>query len=192
MSVSATPGAVSQDNSIGTAVWSPLSASSLEFNDDDKSAVTLAFGEISQYAVLTGFGLAVPGGATITGIGVDVTWRRTNANADIRDYSVRLVRAGLLEIHDKATATNLATSDTEWNYGPDMWDAAWTPSDVNDPDFGVAIAVENFALLAEGESGDAEIDRVVLSVYYYGGGTTWSPGLFQIHGRISRRPIYRR
>ena len=192
MSQSATPGAVAQDNSVGTALWSPLNAASLDTNDDDKSVVTMVFGEISQYAVLTNFGFTVPGGATITGIGVDVTWRRTNVNADIRDYSIRLVRAGLLESHDKATFTNLPTSDTEWNYGPDMWSAAWTPADVNDADFGVAIAVENFALLAEGESGNAEIDRVVVSVLYDGGGTTWSPGLFQIHGRISRRPIYRR
>lgn len=98
----------------------------------------------TQYIKATHFGFAIPLNATITGIAVIAVVKGSNS-VDLTDNSVRLYRAGVLTGIDHANGNTWSTIFANQNYGSsvDLWGAAWTPADINDPNFGVAYAAQN-------------------------------------------------
>lgn len=81
--------------------------------------------------------------AVIAGIEIDVE-RKRDGTYDEKDSQVKLRRAGTLESTDKAdTSTVWPTSDGVKTYGgtADKWGANWTPADLNDSGFGVAVSL---------------------------------------------------
>lgn len=100
----------------------------------------------SQELTAVGFVLAIPGGATIDGIQVDIEKSLAASSQPglitIQDLVVKLLKAGV------AHGSNLADIGTAWGtvdayktYGgpADLWGGTWTPDDINDANFGTFI-----------------------------------------------------
>jgi hypothetical protein len=83
----------------------------------------------------------------------------------LRDNSVRMVKGGAVVGNDKALTTAWSNTETIVTYGTDsdLWGTTWTPSEINDPDFGVAISVKG-----SGTQGTetAYIDNAMVTIYY--------------------------
>lgn len=123
---------------------------------------TLTAGQTSVRLKITDYGFTVPGGATITGIKVDIT--RYATSEDIQDLQVRLVKGGLTQTHDKAAGGNWPDGDNigTVSYGgdADLWGDTWTPANINDAGFGAVLRVQTVG-------GDtANVDGLEITVYY--------------------------
>ena len=156
------PGTLADDNAVGTLTWSnPSNAAS-----SNDSHATIAFttnGEISHYLKATNFGFAIPAGATINGIVVEIERKASNGTR-ITDNRVRIVKGGTVGSTDKASATFWPTSDTVASYGSssDLWGETWTVSDINASNFGVVVAADTSVTSAI----TASIDHIKITVHY--------------------------
>jgi hypothetical protein len=151
------------------STWINLSNSSLSddayasFGDIGGGAGSYSIGSYTDYLVVTDFGFNVPSGAVVTGILVEV--EGSDPNERTSDYSVRLIRSGVIEQSEKATHTAFTISDSYRAYGgsSDMWGATWDDRDLNDARFGFAIA-------AQRNAGDGvtlgQVDDIRITVYY--------------------------
>ncbi len=99
-------------------------------------------GSYTDYLAVSNFGFDIPGGTSITGIKVEVEC--SDPNALTSDYSVRLIQKGVVTGDDKAIGTAYSVADDYIVYGDekDLWGSAWTYNDINDAQFGVAIAAQ--------------------------------------------------
>ncbi|MCR4304740.1 MAG: hypothetical protein NUV63_11050 [Gallionella sp.] len=127
---------------IGTLAWAtPANAVS---SNNAYATVSLNDFQVSNYLRCTGYGFAIPAGATILGVTVNV--ERRASNTGIRDAAMRLVRdvAGTpaIQATDRSTPTNYTTLDVIEAHGgaADLWGGIWTPADINLANFGAAFA----------------------------------------------------
>jgi hypothetical protein len=121
----------------------------------------------SNTAVFTGFGFAVPSGATITGIEVEILQRVNSPGGGIHDSILVLSLNGNPMGNNKAaTGFNWYDVPTPAFYGDsaDTWGYSWTPSDVNDPTFGLQYLITNTSY-----DQTASVDRLLMTVYYQTG-----------------------
>jgi hypothetical protein len=122
---------------------------------------------------LTGYGFAVPTSATITGIIVSV-FRYAAASGVCTTQLVQLVKAG------SAVGLNMAETNA-WGGGAStagyggltsLWGTTWTPAQINNTGFGVAIQAAGGVYdpgSNEFQDIDAQVDAVTIAVYYYVG-----------------------
>jgi hypothetical protein len=120
----------------------------------------------TRYLVASGFGLNVPAGAIINGIEVDVRRRARTSSSNIKDNQVRLVLGAVLPQANRAKTTTWSTNWIYSSYGgqSDLWGRVWTSAQINDPNFGVAIAVA-----WNGTSSGSEyafVDHVRVMIHY--------------------------
>lgn len=130
-------------------------------------------GNNSDILKLQGFGFAVPAGATIDGIIVEI---ERYADNTATDNVIQLLDAAGNQIGDnKAAGGNWDTSDpNSYNtYGgaADTWTSGLGVADVNDPDFGVAIQVT-----AGADNMEAFIDHARITIHYTPGGGACGAG----------------
>jgi hypothetical protein len=127
----------------------------------------------SRYLTAYNFGFNVPANAVIEGITVDVLGL-PDQNGTVRDCTIALRRDNLNNLFGNNMALN-----TPWNvnqplhsYGgaDDLWGLAWTPADVNSPDFGTYIKLQN----TSPASHTVDIDAVYITVNYSIGMETFS------------------
>lgn len=149
------PGTLASDGAHGSNAWSnPSNAASS--NDTYASVATDG---TSEYLKATNFGFAIPAGATINGIVVDI--ERKAAMAGVTDDRVRIVKGGTVQTEDKAAPGTWPTDDTVATYGDSssLWGAAWTAGDINDSGFGVVLSVSV-------TSDQADVDHITITVHY--------------------------
>ena len=118
----------------------------------------------------TNFGFAIPSGATIDGIVVEVEKKCSNAAYSSKDKTVSLVKGGSVSGDNKASASVWPTSDAYSTYGgaTDLWGLTWTDTDINATNFGAVISVQ---CNATGKSSVVHsIDHIRITVYYTEGG----------------------
>ncbi len=134
---------------------------------DDKYAVTGNIGNpagsFTDYLVITDFGFNIPAGTLIKGIKVEI--ERSDPNGKTSDYSIRIVRAGLIGTAERSDGLAYPLSDAVQSYGgpADLWDESWSYKDITNNNFGVAIAAQRNS----GSGSTAgQIDNVMLTVYY--------------------------
>jgi hypothetical protein len=101
----------------------------------------------SEYLEGTNYGFAIPTDQVITGIQVSIR-RMSSSNAggnSVNDVDLYLLDAGSIVGTDHAVTTDWPTAMGVANYGAtnDLWGYAWTPADINDANFGVALSVYN-------------------------------------------------
>ena len=146
---------------VGVAWTNPVR---IETSDDSYSQATLN-NQTTNSLGGQSFGFSIPGTATIAGIEVAIHRKRDFGSNDITDSLVSLLRGGVAESTNKASATVWPTSESTATYGgdSDLWGASWSPSDINAFGFGVVMkAVEN------GDSqGTAKVDYMTIKVYYF-------------------------
>jgi hypothetical protein len=160
------PGTIVNDASIGTLPWSnPGNATA---SDDSFASIPgFNYDDITNYLKATNFGFNIPGGATISGIMAEV-----ERKAEIgmwNDQTVKIVKAnGSFGSVNKADANAWPwPTDAYKSYGGslDAWSESWTPSTINDANFGVALS-------AYYRTGDEQftgyVDHVRITVYYSG------------------------
>lgn len=125
--------------------------------------LTGGVGSYTDYLVATNFGFTIPGGATITGIFVEVETLDPTGNTS--DYSVRIVKAKNIGTTEKALGTTYSTSDAYLSYGnpADLWDETWTADDINDEGFGIAISAQRNS---PGGNTEGQVDDIRITVYY--------------------------
>lgn len=135
------------DATVGTAAWT----NPANITADDGVVATVALGNTvtSHYIKGTGFNFAIPTGATINGITVEVKAHNAEAagNGD-KDSSIKLIKAGTIAGTDKSTGTiwgsNTPLAYRTYGSASDLWGQTWTPADINAANFGAAIsAIDN-------------------------------------------------
>lgn len=113
--------------------------------NDNSYTYVVGNGEWSyaNYLKLTAFGFSIPSSSRITGI--TVTIGRYGDVYSVKDKSLRLVKNSSYVGDDKAdTSTTWPTSETAKTYGgvADLWGETWTPAQINDSNFGVALSAQ--------------------------------------------------
>lgn len=143
-------------------------------SDDSRATVVLAPSDSSRFLKATSFGFAVPGGATIDGIAVEIERSCSLVSDTISDAAVQIVKGGVAGGDDKSAAGNWPSLEAYRSYGgvADLWGLTWTAADVNDAGFGAAIAAQGGA-----SGGTARVDHVRVTVYYTEAAAGAKPGV---------------
>lgn len=136
-------GGATNDASVGLRAWTNLANVEGSTQGTHATAVSVSNVADSQRLKGQGFGFAIPAGAAITGITVEVRRYQSAANLS-QDLEVRLLIADALSGSNKATTTSYPSPSTNAAYatygGPaDTWGiAGLTGADINNALFGVA------------------------------------------------------
>jgi hypothetical protein len=141
----------------GTSQWSETNE--VLVADGKFASAPLSPGQITHELLVTGFEMQIPADADVVGIVVSI--RRVGARAGVYDQSIRLARGRTRSISSKALADPWSTVSTTVEYGgqDDSWGERWTPDEINDPSFGVAIVARAGLVDAGGgDGGDAGLD----------------------------------
>jgi hypothetical protein len=157
--------------SIGSLSWS--GAGNAITSDNSEATAGQLVGILSsvqtRYITVQGFGFAIPAGAAICGIKVDVERYAAGLiiGSSVTDNSIRIIKNGSITGSDQAAGAAWPGAAAYASYGgsANQWGTAWTPADINAANFGVAISAKLNAGLA-GVFLTAEIDHVSLTVYY--------------------------
>lgn len=164
------PGAAAQEGATGWN-WSNLSDILTIGGGTHASAAGNTGGFTpTKYLVADEFGFAIPTGAIITGIKLDIYRQATQNQASplrrAKDYSIKLMKVGSEVGDNKAAATIFTTDFVLATYGgqTDLWGVTWSPSDVNDDGFGARIAYQ--IADASGGTTSTNIDYMRITVYY--------------------------
>lgn len=150
----------SNNAAVGTQFWSgPAAIDGL----NGTGSPTIAALNADQSNYLQGvYSFAVPSGATITGIQVQIS--RAATGVAVQDAVVSLLKAGVVTGTNKAfTGTNWPTSQGTQTYGSssDLWGTTWAPSDINAANFGVVLSANGGA-----GSAPASVYWMQITVYY--------------------------
>lgn len=159
------PALGASDSTVGAVAWStPTNI----YTSNNSRATAALNNQQSNYLKATNCSFAIPGGAVIDGIVVEIEKSRTAGTGTLSDTSVRLVKRGVITGQNRASH-GAAWTDTDAysTYGgvADPWGVAWTPSEVNAYDFGVVFSCSETAAAAA----TAGVDHVRITVYYTDG-----------------------
>ncbi|MBU1214096.1 MAG: LamG domain-containing protein, partial [Gammaproteobacteria bacterium] len=151
---------------IGTQAWSTLTGPLT--SDNAYATASVNDNQTTNFLQCTGYGFAIPAGATINGITVNV--ERNASNTQVRDAAMRLVQdvAGTATIQttDRSTTTVYTTADVIEAHGgaTDLWGGTWTAADINAANFGAA-----FAAIKAGTAGGGRtvsVDHMSITIDY--------------------------
>lgn len=142
--VQGSPTSCNNVTGVGTIPWAnPTNA--VSSNSVYATASNVIRNTTTNYLKCTGFNLAVPSGATISGITVYV--ERKTSGGTIKDAFVYLIKGGAISTAlNAATATSYTTTDQIEAHGgqTNLWATTWAVADVNSTtNFGVAFAAKN-------------------------------------------------
>lgn len=134
-------------------------------NDGVFATCALGGGDTTSLLLASNFGFAIPGGATILGIQVDV--KRFASGGTVKDNGLFLQKLSGSDVgSDKSTGVNWAGASQLDSYGgaADLWGTTWTPAEINASTFGFEISGQQV-----GGAPTAQIDYVQVTVTYSGG-----------------------
>lgn len=151
----------------GTVAWT--NPTNIEANDGAFASCVPGV-SITDDLIGTGFSFSINGSATINGVLLEVA-ANTPATTGIEKFNnVRLLKAGVAAGADKATATTLTPSLTIFTFGSsvDLWSTTWTPSDINNANFGALINMVSTG----GGPGTLQVDYFRITIFFTIGSTT--------------------
>lgn len=122
---------------------------------------------VSDYLRADQFAFDIPAVATIDGIVCSVE-RKASSASSIRDYAVQMLKNGSVpggSDDKKNTAVYWSTTEGTVSYGSptDLWNATWTPTDINNSTTGFAIRCDYIPAYS---SATAYVDTMSMTVYY--------------------------
>ena len=168
-------GTGANDASIGTVSW--VNPGNITANDDNYATFASNNPATSVYLKGTNFGFAIPAGATINGIKVEVERFEHDGGYNVYDKSVKLVKGGAIVGSDKADLFEWPTVAAYKTYGgsSDLWGTTWLDTDINSSLFGVVLSAEQ---RSNGGSNN-RVDHIRITVYYTtaGSGSSFSVGV---------------
>jgi len=153
------PSTIANDTTIGAQGWmNPANAG--ESDDVYTYSAGGQYSFITYYLKCTDFGYSIPENSSIEGIEVGI--ERHRKSEWVHDYSLRLVKGGVIGGDDKAEGTYWPRVDDTAVYGDsdDLWGLTFEASDINTSGFGVVLS----ALMAIG--GYAYVDHIYITAYY--------------------------
>ena len=148
------------------------SVNNVTASDNQYATVILNSGQTSTYIMAKYFNFNIPASATITGIVVDIERQGDGCSgtAVMSDNEVKIIdSSGSIVGNNKATTTRYSFyGDVTESHGgtTDLWGLALSPSDVNNPNFGVAVSVKNTQDPRWWCQVSARIDHINMTVYY--------------------------
>ena len=150
------------------------SASNITSSDNNYANITpLGTGADSYYLKGSNYSFAIPAGATINGIAVEWERKASGGSSNLVDNKIRIIKAdATIGTTDKSSGTTWSTTEAYFTYGSssDLWGETWTSTDINDADFGAALAVHANSM------DSAVVDHTRITVYYTTASTTSSSG----------------
>ena len=159
------PGTMADDATVGTVAWS--NPDNAKVSDDVYATVGVDFaGETSHYLKATNFGFAIPAGATINGILVEIETKVHTGTMNAWT-NIRIVKGGTISTTTKAGGSSLTTTDAYYSIPSsgaptDLWGETWTPTDINASTFGAVASQTNngagFRIVS--------VDHIRITVYY--------------------------
>lgn len=124
--------------------------------------------ERTQYLKASGFNLSIPANAVICGVTVHILKRASGVSSSttVNDDDLRLLKGGSLAGQNKSSSATWASDLVMESYSGDatFWGTALTPSDLNDPRFGIALSARMASSVAAYPR--VEIDQVTIEVAY--------------------------
>jgi hypothetical protein len=160
------PGLGTNVAGIGSETW--VNPNEITTPGAPYATVTLSQGHrYSNYLQGTQFGFDLSPEVLVVGIEVSISRMSSSHNPNVVDNVVSLVQAGTIVGENKAdTVNSWPTSLTTATYGgpTDLWGVEWSVDDINDADFGVALAV--YRDNNGNNSRDAAVDFMQVTVYY--------------------------
>jgi peptidoglycan/xylan/chitin deacetylase (PgdA/CDA1 family) len=158
-------GTGSSVSGVGTISWS--NPGNITITTGNKYAtVDVSHGSTTRYLEGTNYGFSIPDGATISGIKVAIQRKSDSfSSSNINDSTVKLVKGGDVVGSNKASSSDWSNSFAVANYGgaSDLWGTTWTPAEINDSGFGVALSVYN---QSSHSTRTAEVNYMQITVYY--------------------------
>lgn len=157
------PSACSDVAGIGTIAWNNPGRAAA--SDNNRASASLNDNQASHYLRCADYGFSIPAEATIDGLTVSIE-RRASSTSRIRDNAVRMVKSGTIQSANRATSNYYTTSDTYEDHGgpTDLWDTAWTATDINDANFGAALSAIKPTTAGGGTT--VEVDHMEITVHY--------------------------
>jgi MSHA biogenesis protein MshQ len=166
--VTSNPTSCNSVTGIGTVAWtSPANA--YTSNSVYATAANLTHNTTTNYLRCTGYNFAVPTGATINGIIVNV--QRNTSGGTFKDSAMRLVKdvSGVATIQgtDRSTLTSYTTSIVTEAHGgvADLWSGTWAVADINTANFGAAFAAYNTSTTST-TNYTVSVDSMPITVVY--------------------------
>jgi len=132
-------------------------------SNDSYADAHMADEGMSHWLRTTTYGFAIPVGSTINGIKARFE-KRAQTVSTVKDWDIKLVKAGTEQGDDKGDSAWWPTTDTYVVHGGtgQLWGLAWTPADINASNFGVSISARNYDI----DPRYALVDHVQIRVYY--------------------------
>jgi hypothetical protein len=165
------PGTCADATGVGTITWSNPS-NALTNNGVYAQANLTSSDRISHYLKCTNFGFSLAASQTVIGITVEFEAKRSGSGTLV-PYRARIVNeAGTIGTTDLTSTltpasglSNLTTSDTLYATGGEgqLWGESWLYSDINDADFGAAIA---FNYSSGSAARNVTVDRMQITVFH--------------------------
>lgn len=156
-------GAGADNAGIGTVAWA-FNPGNITAEDGNRTTTAnLTTGQVTHYLVSSSHGFAIPSPAVIQGIMPEV--KRHASATNIIDKSVVLLKAGALQAANMADlVTGWPTTLTWKTYGGPqvMWGTTWTPADINNTGFGLAISCQ----LPTSNLIQPGIDAIRITIFY--------------------------
>lgn len=153
------PGTCEDSAAVGTVSWS--NPDNAKVSDNVYATVTLV-DDYSHYLKANNFGFAIPIGATINGIKVDIEGKTDSGGSWYFDL-IELIKGGVIGGSNKSGDAYfpVGTSDTYISFGgtTDLWGLTWIPAQINASDFGLAITTSGISTIIS-------IDHIRITVYY--------------------------
>lgn len=177
---------VAVNDSSGVTAWS--NPNNVFVQDGNDAVLTQTQNQIGDNLLVTGFGFSVPSNATITQIIVSGAGFMTSAGGFFGQASFTLLKNGVLTGNTNVLTASLgipknANGPFTMTFSPTQpspsWGYNWTPADVNNANFGVAINGVPFRVV---DTQTTNIDLVQITVVYSlpsgggGGSITVAPG----------------
>lgn len=162
LTATASPATCSNVTGIGTQDW--LTSVQAVSSGNNYATASVNDNQTTRYLQCTGYNFAIPVGATINGITVNV--ERKSSDTITRDAAMLLMKAGAITGTDRSTATNYTTLDIIEAHGgaTDLWGTTWSPAEINNANFGAAFAAQKAG--ATGGARTVSVDHVQIIVDY--------------------------
>jgi hypothetical protein len=149
------------DLTLGSISWANRDNIKLEDGVFSTAVPDGPYGGWTYYLTASNFGFSIPTYDIVKGIKVEI--KRKASGGILGDYSVKLIKGGVIGGTEHGLAANWPTVNEYATYGSstDMWGLAWDPADINAITFGVGISV---GFPWDGD-GIAYIDYIKMTVY---------------------------
>lgn len=155
-------------NSVGTGVNTNIgntdwtNPANITTSNNSYASVALGFNQTSDELWATNFGFAIPSGATIDGIIVEVEC----LGNDFEDSAIQIIRGGVLAGSPKQLYSWGGETYLTYGNSSDLWGTGWTDSIINASNFGVSIRVHCNSF----KGSVARVDHVRITVHYTASG----------------------